>query len=43
MASNWKEGVALASESIDSGRAAEVLEKIRSFSQQREDVIPRSA
>ena len=43
MASSWKEGVALASESIDSGRAAEVLEKIRSFSQQREDVIPRSA
>lgn len=43
MASNWKEGVALASESIDSGRAAEVLEKIRSFSQQREDAILRSA
>ncbi len=43
MASGWKEGVALASESIDSGRAAEVLEKIRSFSQQREDAIPRSA
>ncbi len=25
MASSWKEGVALASESIDTGRAAEVL------------------
>ena len=32
-AKNWKEGTALAAESIDSGRAASVLEKVRAFAE----------
>jgi anthranilate phosphoribosyltransferase len=42
-AARWKEGAAMAAESIDSGAAARVLEKIRSFSQQRGEVVLRSA
>ena len=32
-AKSWKEGTALAGESIDSGRAASVLEKVRAFAE----------
>lgn len=41
-ATDWREGAALAGESIDSGRAAAVLERIRRFSENGR-AVPRSA
>lgn len=43
MATGWKGGAALAAESIDSGNAAGVLEKVRSFSQRRDEPTRQSA
>ena len=41
-AAGWREGVAMAEESIDSGRAAEILEKLRDFARS-ESLVQQSA
>ena len=42
-AEDWRDGAAMAAESVDSGRAAAVLESIRRFSRKSEQAVPQSA
>ncbi|MFA7622111.1 MAG: anthranilate phosphoribosyltransferase, partial [Aminobacteriaceae bacterium] len=42
-AADWRDGAAMAADSVDSGRAAAVLESIRRFSRKSEQAVPQSA